>query len=73
MLKEINTCFDYLKFGETSNAYYSLNKYGKIINVDNFKEAKDICNEFNPEHLQIVLNDYDDVTVSYTNLRAHET
>ena len=61
--KEINNCFDYLKFGETSNAYYSLNKYGKIINVDNFKEAKDICNEFNPEHLQIVLNDYDDVNL----------
>ena len=61
--KEINNCFDYLKFGETSNAYHSLNKYGKIINVDNFKEAKDICNEFNPEHLQIVLNDYDDVNL----------
>ena len=61
--KEINNCFHHLKFGENSNAYYSLEKYGKIVNVGSFKEAKDICNEFNPEHLQIVLSSYENINL----------
>ena len=61
IVEEINICFEDLGYGENSNAYHSLKNYGQIVNVKNFEEAREICNEFNPEHLQIVLKKYENV------------
>ena len=53
-LNELNICLNDLNYEKNSNANSSLKNYGRIVNVKNYNEAKEICNEFNPEHLQIV-------------------
>ena len=55
IIEEINISVEDLGYGENSNAYHSLKNYGRIVNVKNYEEAIEVCNAFNPEHLQIVL------------------
>ena len=61
IIEEINISVEDLGYGENSNAYHSLKNYGRIVNVKNYEEAIEVCNAFNPEHLQIVLKKYDNV------------
>ena len=62
-INKLNICFNDLNYDENSNAYLSLKNYGRIVNVKNYDEAKEICNEFNPEHLQIVLKKYENINL----------
>ncbi len=52
-----------LNFNKDSNAYKSLKNLGLIVNVSDFEEAKEVCNQFNPEHLQLILKNESQVNL----------
>ena len=63
MEDKISEYLNNLNFNKDSNAYKSLKNFGLIVNVSDFEEAKEVWNQFNPEHLQLILKNESQVNL----------